>query len=206
MSDMVINSFVSSALKLKGYEAKSQMLPTELQAVYNKVLEYYEGGNTLEIGAYKGMTSYVILNALEQSGKMLEGSSHYIIDVFKRDAEDWDWGYGDHPKRLLLKNIGYLRKYATIIKNRSLAYDVISTIVDKKFDFAFIDGDHRTATLLLELHMVDYVCEHILVHDYGFASVTRAVDMFLTKTGYGITSLVPNTGLYEIIKDEKDTN
>lgn len=191
-------NIISKALSLHD---NPQMRQDELAGVYDWLIPRFEGGNTLELGAYKGMTSYVFCRVHQSyREEPREDVRHYIVDVFEQGKEDWDWGYGKHTVKMLKNNLGELARFTHIIKSRSLGYNSISTLLTKRFDAVFIDGDHRFATLLLELHMVDYITDNILVHDYGLQAVTAAVDKFCARFGYTVRNLVPNTGLYEIIK------
>jgi len=46
----------------------SRMLREELALIWDRALDWYEGGDILEVGAYKGATSFVLANIIEQKG------------------------------------------------------------------------------------------------------------------------------------------
>jgi len=180
-----------------------RMLQGELELIWNYINEKYKGGNTLEIGAYKGMTSFLFgaaMDEYEKKGK--RDGKHYIVDIFEDyETEDTSWGYEAHPRSLLLKNVGDYANYMDVIQSRSLGWDSISVIFEHKYDLVWIDGDHRYQTLLLELLMSDMVTDHIIGHDYGHDGVTRAVDTFCEKRGYTHKMWREGEyGLFEIIK------
>ena len=176
-----------------------QMLPEELEIVSRLWLQYYTGGNTLEIGAYKGMTSYVFCGLMANSVIRKPTAYHHIVDVFD-ETQDMVWNYQKHPQELLEKNLGDYRNMAIVHKGTSLSFEVLQALFENKYDFVFIDGDHRYPVILLELLMCDILTNHITGHDYGHNGVTRSVNEFLKITGYDVKRLNGKFGLFEIIK------
>lgn len=178
-----------------------RMLKEELEIVAEWCEKYYKGGNTLEIGAYKGMTSYLLTAVVKQYRKKQEGredSKHYIVDLFEVSG-DIQWNYEEHPKQLLINNLGDLAPYAEVIKSPSLGYVALDQIFARHFDYVFIDGDHTYPVVLMEHLMCEITCDHIFGHDYGHSGVTRSVDQFCKLRGYEIIMRRPY-GLYELIK------
>lgn len=174
-----------------------RMLTSELQVIAEQFNKYYEGGNTLEIGAYKGMTSYVILALMAQYEK--RKGKHHIIDLFEV-VGDTEWHYEEHPQELLLKNVEPYQDLVVLHKGDSNSEAGKKFISKRKYDFVFIDGDHRYPYVLNELLMVDDLAKNITVHDYGHQGVTQSVDEFLKIKGYTLRGLLDNTGLYEIVR------
>jgi hypothetical protein len=179
-----------------------RMLKEELDIISNWCEKYYKGGNTLEIGAYKGMTSYLLSSVVKQYRKKNEGhedSKHYIVDLFEV-VGDIQWEYGEHTRQMLIDNIGELANYTEVIKSPSLGYVALDQIFARHFDYVFIDGDHTFPVVLMELLMCEITCDKILGHDYGHNGVTRSVDQFCKLRGYEVYKPNGNFGLFELIK------
>lgn len=192
-----MRDLVKEALSL--HEAP-QMLDKELYVIYQKLEEYWKGGNTIEFGAYKGMTSYVIAGYISEHSTKDSPGRHYAVDVWTEGKGDWNWPYGKHTKSMYLKNVKPFIDWIVPIKGMTLDNDVMTEILQRTYDFAYLDADHREATTMMDLFLIDQVAEHILIHDYGHPHVTAGTDRFLRKMGYTVEVLVPGTGLYEIKK------
>lgn len=162
------------------------MLVGELDLLDDTFREAYQGGDTLEVGAYKGMTSYIMANIVDELGSTSD-SKHYIVDVFDNKSQV-------HTKEMLLKNVSKFKDRVVAIKSASLGFGSTSVILDKTFDYVFIDGDHRYPVLYLELCMVEFTAERIFAHDYGHAGVTKAVDRFCKERNFEAIRLVPKDG------------
>lgn len=176
-----------------------RMLKTELKAIAEYFLKNYEGGNTLEIGAYKGMTSRLIAGLMHNASTRYPESKHYIVDLFEVIG-DTEWNYDEHPQELLLENVG---PYSDLVRTHmgdSLSHDAMAFVFANKYDFVFIDGDHRHPNVFMECCMVDGLTDHILLHDYGHKGVTKSVDMFCEQRGYKVSPVLDGTGLFEIVK------
>lgn len=185
--------------------ADARMDPDELKLIRDFHKKHYKGGHTLEIGAYKGMTSFLIVNLIHQS-KVNPKGKHYIVDIFDEGQED-NWAYEPYSEEMLTKNLGDNAHYADVRQGRSLDHKSIEWILSREYDYVFIDGDHRHATLIMELMMTDLVTDHITGHDYGHSGVTLAVDQFCKSRGYKVNVWDGRFGLFNIIKNnEKDSN
>jgi len=181
----------------------AMMRRPELEIIYNAGKEYYKGGNILEVGAYKGMTSYLLLGVMNEYAEVPESSRLYIVDIFKtgHPKSDWNWPYKKHPVSLIKKNLKEYGDMFVLLKGLSLDNDIITNYMSRTYDFVFIDGDHRFGTLLSELLLTDLVTDHMLGHDYGHPGVTQAVDTFCNKRGYEMKKFDNTYGLFEIIKN-----
>ena len=191
-----MSDFVDNALMVN---EDKRMTEDELLLIEDFHNTHYKGGNTLEIGAYKGMTSNLLVNLMNAYPNRNPESRHYIVDLFNDGIED-DWNYEEYSRELLIENLDGLKDLAVVHKGASLSEDSIQMIVDKKFDFVFIDGDHRYGTLLMELYMTNLVTDHITGHDYGHKGVSMAVDRFINETGYKLNHWKPPLGLFSIEK------
>jgi len=182
----------------------SLMLKEECDLIYNWVLENYAGGNILEIGVFKGRTSYIISQAIKDK---IGESKHFIVDVFNDSANetgikagDLEWIIPPHTKEEFLENVGDLANQMVILEGYSMDNEITKEIMHNKFDFVFLDGDHRFPTLFLEHCMVNEVCDKIIGHDYGHPQVCESVDLFCKRNDYTVEKMNEGYGLYEIIK------
>lgn len=177
-----------------------QMLKEELEIIADWCAKYYKGGNTLEIGAYKGMTSYVMLASMLNSPSRLADSKHFIVDIFEMGIEDTEWRYSDHPMETLVNNLGDYAKYANVIKSTSLGHKALAAVLPHRFDYVYIDGDHRYEVLFMELMLAESVADKILGHDYPHPGVKIAVDRFCKERGYTLSKPNGAYGLFELTK------
>lgn len=173
-----------------------RMLREELSLIWNKAMEWYKGGNILEVGAYKGMTSYVLAGIIDEHKKK---GKLYISDTFDSNIGDNSWEYEEHTEEMLLENVGEYKKYIKLIPGETLKNK--KEITKRKYDFTWHDGDHSYPNFLEDLLMIDELTDHILIHDYGHPFVTQSADEFCQKKGYKINVLAPGKfGLAEVIK------
>lgn len=194
------NVQIREALKIT---PDTRMQQGELEMIWDRCKQLHKGGNTLEIGAYKGTTSYIMASLLaDYNNGYIGDSRHYIVDSFSLPIEDNEWNYEEHTREGLLGSLGDLSKCVVATEAFSTDNLTVVDIVSRKYDYVFIDGDHRYGTLLLELLMCDLVTDHILGHDYGHKGVTAAVDQFCEARGYKVNQWVGHFGLFEIIKNE----
>ncbi len=175
-----------------------RMKREELEIIAKWTEKFYKGGNTLEIGAYKGMTSYLLASIIANN-QHEANSKHYIIDLFEV-VGDTEWRYEEHPKELLINNLGEYAKYADVTQSYSLGVDSLYKVFGNHFDYVFIDGDHRHPVVLMELLMCEINCDKILGHDYGHPGVTKSVDQFCALRGYEVFKPEGQFGLFELIK------
>lgn len=176
-----------------------RMLPDELSIIKSWIEKYYRGGNTLEIGAYKGMTSKLILMTRKLMGDENPESKHFVVDAFDM-VTDNQWVYEEHTPEMLASNMGDYKSKIEILKATSLSYEGGEFIQRREYDFIFIDGDHRYPVVFLELCLADLYTDHILLHDYGHKEVTMSVDRFCKTRGYKVVKADGRFGLAEIVK------
>lgn len=176
-----------------------RMTPNELDWLHQRFQALYKGGNSLEIGAYRGMLTYVCADIVKENGEGM----HYVVDAFDipiDEDEDNTHHYGDHTEQMMKENLGELAKHVTTIRSKSLDWLGAHQVVEGSFDYCFIDGDHRDPIVYLELCLVEGRVKHILGHDYGWPGVTASVDRFCKERGYTVYQPLSGCGVFELTK------
>lgn len=182
-----------------------RMLYEEQEIIAAFIEKYFNGGNTLEIGAYLGRVSYLFAYAHSLITTTDRGR-HYIADIFSDSSDsETSFGYREHTADMLKGNLGeYNSDYIITLEGLSLSHKTLEAILKAdRYDCIFIDGDHRFPVHYAELLIADTLTDHILVHDYGWSGVTMAVDKFIKWRGYTIKDFngpTVTSGLREIIK------
>jgi hypothetical protein len=196
---------IQEALRL--YPEDARMKEQEFRWILEHLDKVYKGGNSLEIGAYKGMTSYVLAAYLKEHGDHVKSDyprKHYVVDEFSQhrgdNNSDTEWKYQEHTRQMLIDNLGEYADFAEVIEGKSLSDEVLGIILRQKFDYVWIDGDHRFGTLMGELLVADAITNNIFGHDYGHPGVTEAVDKFCEVRGYKLNRWSDEWGLFHIEK------
>jgi predicted O-methyltransferase YrrM len=112
---------------------------------------------TLEVGFAHGVSAAYILAAT--------GSPHYAIDP-----------YADSYGGLGLKNLKALNLDTLCHLERGLAHQVLPSLLNagRRFEFAFVDGDHKFDTTFVEFYYLDLLIEqggYVMFHDAWMASI-----------------------------------
>ncbi len=132
----------------------------------------------LEIGSLYGKSSLAIARGLRAKFK----------DDFKLICVD-PWFYIDRskpfPGEVFYKAIYEEGFDRNIIHMKALSREIASFIMQREYDFCFIDGDHDVMPTLFDMLICSSVCEKLFVHDYHSEThleVNKAVDFFLEAT------------------------
>lgn len=132
----------------------------------------------LEIGAFEGLTTkYMCEKMLEDGGRIV------VIDPL---LEYYIEGDMDHPY--------FKGQYPRFIRNsrglpielkRGKSIDELPKLNALRFDFVYIDGDHRKDAVYFDLVWSFAICKnggHILIDDYTWRTdTTEGVDKFLNE-------------------------
>lgn len=168
----------------------------ELEWLYDRFESFT--GNSLEIGAYRGMLTYMCSYFAK-----LHGSAHTVVDVFDIPIdidEENTHHYGEHTEELMIKSLGEYAESTRLVKSKSLDWLGSDIIVNGEYDYCFIDGDHRDPTVYLELCLCKHSVKHILGHDYGWPGVTKSVDRFCKENGLKVFQPLGGRGVFELLK------
>lgn len=192
---MTRDDIITNALSINN---DARMTHDELTWLYDRFEKLYEGGNSLEIGAYRGMLTYLCAEKVSR-----KGGKHYVLDAFDipiDEDEDNMHGYGEHTQEQMKERLGDMGKHIETIRSKSLDWFGSNEVINKSFDYCFIDGDHRDPVVYLELCMCEHRVKHILGHDYGWPGVTASVDRFCKERGYTVYQPLSGRGVFELIK------
>jgi hypothetical protein len=171
----------------------------ELEWLINRFDELLEeGGNSLEIGAYKGMLTYICTAIAKK-----KGGFHTVVDAFDipiDTAEAMTHIYGEHTEQSMRDSLGELSSNLITIRSKSCDWEASHQVINGSFDYCFIDGDHRDPIVYMELCQCKHSVKHILGHDYGWPGVTASVDRFMKENGFTIFQPLSGRGVFELIK------
>jgi predicted O-methyltransferase YrrM len=119
---------------------------------------------TLEVGLAYGISSLHILQALQENG----GGAHTAIDPYQ---QKWWNGIG----ALNVERAGLQNMFRCIIEP---SYMVLPRLLgeNERYDFVFIDGNHRFEFSLLDFFYADRLLQpggHIMLHDTWMPSIRK---------------------------------
>lgn len=192
-------SIITEAMEVN---TDARMTIDELTWLFNRFGEVSKGGNSLEIGAYRGMLTYICAYFMKAKGR--EGSKHFVVDTFDipiDEDEDNTHHYGEHTMEMMLSNLKEYAPFVKLVRSKSLDWAGSHEIIENEFDYCFIDGDHRDPIVYLELCLCGNSVKHIFGHDYGWGNVTKSVDRFCKEKGYKVYQPISGRGVFELIKE-----
>jgi predicted O-methyltransferase YrrM len=135
---------------------------------------------TLEIGFCYGCSAAHIIAATR--------SVHYVVDPWQKEV----WNNQGKKNLKTLK----LNRYLKLLPEQS--HSALPKLLDKrkKFDFAFIDGDHKFDTVMIDFYYVDLLLNvggYILLDDVELIGIKRVIDWITTnRLDYTRITLPPN--------------
>jgi predicted O-methyltransferase YrrM len=108
---------------------------------WDEILAEFKGRevSALEIGSFEGRSAIWLLNNILTH----EDSSLMCVDTFEGSMEHSD----AHKHELYERCVSNLSPYSNVEIVKGSSHAVMRTI-NKKFDFIYIDGDHRAASVL----------------------------------------------------------
>ena len=163
-------------------------------AQINKLVRQSETNRSLEIGFAYGFSTIWILDALRRRGK----SSHVAIDPFQ--TTDWG-GVGLYQvKRLnVATTFECLCEYSIHALSRLIKSN-------EKYDFIFIDGNHRFDDTLVEFYLSDQLVSPgglLALDDMWMSSVRTVVSFILTNRHYKfVPQPVGNMAVLQKVADD----
>lgn len=196
--DMTKEEIITNALKIP-----NMMSPWDLDLIYDKAQEYITRyGHALEIGGWKGCSTYVIASVCAEKQADL-----YELDTFagvedptsRKNQKDNLNGYYEaftNPNfmEIMKENL----KGLPVIFMKGDSKETIKLIPNRTVDFCFIDGNHDSPFVDEDIKnclMKTKIGGHITGHDHGNpdTNVREAVDKAF-GTDYIVGELRPIIG------------
>jgi predicted O-methyltransferase YrrM len=183
---------IESTIEIPSEDAATAVRATEAQFIYD-FLQQLENPVTLEVGFGYGRSACYIMAAT--------GREHCVMDP-----------YQDHYNRQALNNIKKCGFDGQLNFFEDCSHNVLPRMLSegKKFDFIFIDGDHKFDGIFVDFYYSDKILNDggfVLFHDTWMRS-TQLVMAFIEKNRKDYRKMVigqNNMSLYQKIgKDERD--
>lgn len=195
---MTINEAIENASKIQGWFPEEDM-----RTVWNLVIgKVPEGGLVVEMGSWKGRSSYIFAAACQEkkanlicmdSFKGLLLKDHKLWDLYQSD----NGYYAEGNQGSIIHHIkDNLKEFNNVEIRQGDSRDLHKTIKDESVDLFFLDGDHDMPILGLDLDNFypkvkkgGYFCGH----DYAPGNnVSEGVDprfpmLDLYNTIWGVT-------------------
>ena len=154
----------------------------------------------LEIGSYEGLTSnYIVDNILTNEGKLIcidPLTDNYLNDNLTDKDIDMNINSGDFFNGQYDRFVNNVKEHLESDKIeliRDLSINVFEDLIKKykgKFDFIYIDGDHRPEGVYIDAINSFKLCKsggYILFDDYKWVNTGEGIDRFLNENdGYDI--------------------
>jgi len=143
---------------------------------WDKVLHKRDIRSALEIGCYEGQASVYLLEKFPKLNLT-------VVDLFDaKAAEDWDGYVNDYETRFE-NNVSPFRDRVIKYKGKSFKALAEAILTGYKFDFIYIDGDHRALPAIQDCAMaIELLGENgiMIIDDYGnIPWLHDAVDSFV---------------------------
>lgn len=137
-----------------------------------RVVRDAKATRTLEVGMAYGVSSLFIMQGIDENG----GGQHVSIDPWQ--AKWWE-DIGVHT----VSRAGYA-KYHTL--HRGPSYEVMPELVKapERYDFIFIDGNHRFEYTLMDFMYADLLLNtggYLMLHDPWLPSIRKVVSFIATN-------------------------
>jgi len=148
----------------------------------------------LEIGSFEGLTSnYIVNNLLSENGKLI--CVDPLTDVYLNDKlseideikNNTDFIYFKNQYNRFFNNVSEHLENNKISLIRELSVDIFPELIKKyqnKFDFIYIDGDHRPEGVYIDAINSFELCKvygFILFDDYLWEDTGLGIDKFLNE-------------------------
>lgn len=162
---------INKTLEIPEWDTASPIKTNEAEFIYSFIKER-QLGRTLETGfAFARSASHIMAAT---------GKEHIAIDPFQ-----------DNYANLGLKNIERLGLRDKLIFKPDFSHNILPQLAleKRRFDFIFIDGDHKFDGILVDFYFANLLLDtngYILMHDTWMRS-TRLVENYVKKNMHNYT-------------------
>ena len=183
---------ISKTLEIPEWDTASAIKVSEAKFIYD-FIKKQNLSKTVETGfAFARSASHIIAAT---------GNKHIAIDPFQ-----------DHYKNMGLKNIESLGMTDKLDFRPDFSHNVLPELVkeNRKFDFIFVDGDHRLDGIIVDFYYSNLLLEKdgfILMHDTWMRSTSLCEKYFKTNFKHYkyIKTPLRNFSLFQKLgEDERD--
>jgi predicted O-methyltransferase YrrM len=187
--------------KLQGTESATPLVidravrvSVEQGALLHRLLRRLGAKRCLEIGFAYGFSTVWILDAL----RLQDGSEHIAVDPFEKTG--WHGiGLAQVERLSFGKRFKWVSDYSI---------HVLSDLIRNKerFDFIYIDGNHRFDDVLVDFYLSDQVLRAgglIVLDDMWMNSVKRVASFVFHNRAYELGGTkVPNVSVFQKLRDD----
>ena len=174
---------------MKASESAVSVTRAEAEALREWV-EREGARRTIEVGLGYGVSALALCQGLLGNGA--DGARHVVIDPFQESR------FGGAGLRLLeetgmLGLVEHHREESQIVLPRLLSEG-------RRFDLAFVDGNHRFDAVFLDLVYLGRLLRPrgiVFVDDYQLAAVARAAAFCTTNLGWEVEEVSPHDELHQ---------
>jgi len=171
---MILKSLIEELIEVPRYAKETPIKPKEGEILHS-IVKRFNFKNTLEIGLAYGRSASYIISASK--------SKHIVIDPFQKEKYE-NMGIFNLEKFGMEIFLEFRNDYSHIVLPELLKEG-------KKFDFIFIDGDHKYDSIMNDFYYSDLLLSTggiIVFHDTWMKS-TQLVTSFISKNRENYHSL-----------------
>ena len=163
--------------------------PAEAEALRGWV-EREGATHTIEIGLGYGVSALAVCEGLRANGS--DGARHVVVDPFQETRFE---GRG----RLALEEAGFAHLVELHAEESQLVLPRL-VAAGRRFDLAFVDGNHRFDGVFLDLVYLGRLVRGggiVFLDDYQLPAVARAVSFCTTNLGWTVEEVSPPDELHQ---------
>ena len=184
---------INQGMTIPQAKSSSPVSQSQAQTIYDFLKARPELKKTLEVGFAIGRSAAHIIAATQ--------SHHQVIDPFQEDYGSWG-----------IKNLKQLGLEGHYTLHEKLSHEALPQLLAEglKFDFIFIDGDHRFDGAFIDFYYCDLLLKpggFVLLHDTWMRPIRLIMSFINTnRANYKLELDADNMALYQKTQaeDERD--
>jgi len=158
-----------------------------IEQLYPAVVRYFDDGAVfVEIGSWVGRSAALMGQLIKESKKQIRFYTidHGVGSPEEPKLESMVQAVGGSTTQLLTQNLQRCQVHDVVTQLTMTGAEAAKLFSDNSVDFVFIDGDHATPAVMLDIETWWPKVKsdgYLSGHDYSRASVKNAVDQFFAK-------------------------